>query len=372
MHARSIIFTAVLATCAPTTWAATANVDIYGNMNMNVDQPTSGTYSAAAEVAASFFTGNDYLTQSSYSTAPGSTASITGSSSPFPVSTPYAASASTTFGSNHAYAQGSTLPLGSFGVGSFSGWYDQVTINGGVGTGTASFTVQLNGIVDVGALPGGLTYALGSSSVHPSQLSSSLLSFNVLSSPLAWPMDAVNPIATHWIAASPYNDPAVLLGPPIVEPPSGIVGIPALPYSGNSLGSDFGMGFPVPDLVLIPGMGQSINITLTGTLDFTYGEAFYLIGGMGASVLNGQALAPFCTFDIGGETCAMPPADGTGATTLDFSNSANLVSIVLPQGASVNFASGEAYNVTAVPEPSEWLMLLAGLGLVGWRARRRS
>lgn len=26
-------------------------------------------------------------------------------------------------------------------------------------------------------------------------------------------------------------------------------------------------------------------------------------------------------------------------------------------------------TVTAVPEPETWLMLLAGLGLVGWRAR---
>jgi hypothetical protein len=33
---------------------------------------------------------------------------------------------------------------------------------------------------------------------------------------------------------------------------------------------------------------------------------------------------------------------------------------------------GTAYNVTAVPEPGEWLMLLAGLGLVGWRTRRKT
>ena len=129
------------------------------------------------------------------------------------------------------------------------------------------------------------------------------------------------------------------------------------------------MGFPGYDLVLTPGVGQNVNVTLHGTLNFTYGEAFYLIGGLGVSVL-GDGLESFCSFDIG-VTCTIPK-DGTGATTLDFSNSANLVNIALPVGATASFASGAAYNVTAVPEPGEWLMLLAGLGLVGWRARRRA
>ena len=130
------------------------------------------------------------------------------------------------------------------------------------------------------------------------------------------------------------------------------------------------MGFPAYDLILTPGVGQSINITLHGTLNFTYGESFYLIGGLGASVL-GEGLESFCEFDIGG-ACATILKDGTGATTLDFSNSANLINIALPEGATASFASGAAYNVTAVPEPAEWLMLLAGLGLVGWRAQSRA
>jgi len=70
--------------------------------------------------------------------------------------------------------------------------------------------------------------------------------------------------------------------------------------------------------------------------------------------------------------CSTRPVDGTGATILDFSNSANLVNIALPEGATASFASGNTYNVTTVPEPDAWLMLLAGLGLVGWRARRRA
>ncbi|ODU02847.1 MAG: hypothetical protein ABS89_05330 [Thiobacillus sp. SCN 63-1177] len=76
------------------------------------------------------------------------------------------------------------------------------------------------------------------------------------------------------------------------------------------------------------------------------------------------------SFDVFGDP--VPTPDGTGATILDFSHSANLVNIALPEGATASFASGNVYNVTAVPEPDAWLMLLAGLGLIGWRARRRA
>ena len=51
---------------------------------------------------------------------------------------------------------------------------------------------------------------------------------------------------------------------------------------------------------------------------------------------------------------------------------AHLVGIVLPEGANLSSAAGAAYNVTAVPEPGEWVLMLAGLGLVGWRVRRRA
>jgi hypothetical protein len=243
--------------------------------------------------------------------------------------------------------------------------YDQVTISGGTGTGTAQFTVQLSGTVDVGAMEGGLGYTLGTSSVHPSQLASDTLTFNTSGS-YSWPMDAVNPIATYLLGASPYNDTSVLFPTTSTDPLGGITSITDPSYS---LGGDTGMGFPTPDLILTPGTGQSINITLYGTLNFTYGEAFYLIGGLGVSVL-GDGIESFCSFNIG-DTCTIPK-DGTGATTLDFSNSANLVSIGLPVGATATFASGASYNVTAVPEPGEWLMLLAGLGLVGWRTRRKA
>lgn len=312
MDVRFLAFTAALIACAPSAWA-TASL------------PTNETYSVAADLSSNILSpGPTYVPLLDISTTPGATAQIAASG--------YAASASTTLGSNHVYAQADAFTSPVLGAGSFSGWYDQVTINGGNGAGIANFTVQLDGTANVGEIAGGLAYVLGASSIHPSLLVSSTSSFNTLSTP--WPIDALTPISSHTLGASPYNDTSLLFG--------------AATY----------------DQIMTPGSAQSINVTLHGTLNFTYGESFYLVGGLGATLFDPQMLALNCTGNC------PPSVDGAGATTLDFSNSAHLVNISLPAGATASFASGEAYNVTSVPEPGEWLMLLAGLGLVGWRARR--
>ncbi|MHB1085194.1 MAG: PEP-CTERM sorting domain-containing protein [Thiobacillus sp.] len=358
MHVRSVTLAVALAVCAPGAWANTANVDVYGIVSMSVDQPTYGTYSAAAEVTTNLSIGGLTLPQYSNTMVSGQTAVIT-DISPIPASNPFVASASTTQGSNHAYAQAGTLPLGTLGAGSFSGWYDQTTITGGSGTGTLKFSVQLNGIVDAGALAGIASYGLYASNVHPALLANDLV-INPPATPTdPWLLSAsgVTTISSYTLGASPYSDPSALFAPVAPPPPDGL-GIPAL-----------GAISPlVVDHVLLPGAGQNVSVTLTGTLEFTYGESFYLIGALGTTVVDG--LGTYCAFDISG-TCSTPTVDGTGTTTLNFANSANLVGIVLPQGATASFASGETYNVSSVPEPAEWLMLLAGLGLVGWRVRRR-
>jgi hypothetical protein len=357
MHARSITLAVALAVCAPGAWANTANVDMYGIISMSVDQPTFGTYSAAAEVATYLPISGLYLPQYSNTTVSGQTAAITDISS-IPASNPFIASASTTLGSNHAYAQASTLPLGTLGAGSFSGWYDQTTITGGSGTGTLQFSVQLNGIVDAGALAGIASYGLYASNVHPALLANDLV-LNPPTTPTdPWLLSAsgVTTISSYTLGASPYADPSTLFAS-VAPAPSDGLGIPALSAPTQL----------VVDRILLPGAGQSVNLTLTGTLDFTYGESFYLIGALGTTVAGG--LGTFCAVDTIG-ACSMPESVGTGATTLNFANSAHLVGIVLPQGATASFASGETYNVTSVPEPAEWLMLVAGLGLVGWRTRR--
>jgi hypothetical protein len=348
MHIRLLMLTAALMVGVTPAWATVL--------------PAYETYSAAADVDRNFFSFNPTYTQLlDTTTAPGAIAQISGSG--------YTASASTTLGSNHAYASASSTSANALSAGSFSGWYDQVTITGGSGAGTAHFTVQLTGIIDVGAMAGRLGYTLGTSSVRPSQLTSDLSYFSINPSP--WPMDAVNPITTYLLGASPYNDTSILFSdtPP---PPTG--GIPSIPDSSLPLGGDTGMGFPAFDLVLTPGTGQDINITLQGALNFTYGEAFYLIGGLDASIL-GDGIESFCPFSIGGDTCGWPPKDGSGATTLDFSHSANLVNIALPEGATATFASGNAYNVTSVPEPPSIALMglgVMGMGLIGWRPRRKA
>ncbi|OGU37327.1 MAG: hypothetical protein A2199_11470 [Hydrogenophilales bacterium RIFOXYA1_FULL_63_33] len=345
MHVRLTALAAALMVSVTPAWAT--------------DLPAYETYSAAADFGTNFFSSDPTYTQLlDTTTTPGATAQISGSG--------YTASASTNMGSNHAYASASTMPANVLSAGGFSGWYDQVTITGGSGTGTANFTVQLSGTADVGAMAGGLGYTLGVSSVHPSLLTSNTLAFNAINT-TPWALDAATPIASYLIGASPYNDTSILFSSTSypTDPTSG--GIPTIQDPNLSLGGDAGMGLPTPDLILTPGSGQSVNITLHGTLNFTYGEAFYLISGLGATVIDG--VDSFCQFSTQ-STCSSPPKDGTGATTLDFSNSANLVNIALPDGATASFVSGNAYNVTTVPEPGAWLMLLTGLGLVGWRARR--
>ncbi len=364
MHARLTVLAAALA-ASPTLWAATSNVDVYGVINVSV-QPAYATYSAVGTLGSSSIFGSSFVPQTDITSTPNATAQISG--------TDFLATARTTLGNNHAYTSASSLPADTFGVASFSGWYDQVTINGGTGTGTLQFSVNLTGNVTVGAQPGIAGYRLLASSVHPTELADSLNivdTTGLVTQPWALYSSQVTEITHYDIVASPYNDPNQISGlfSPAPSPIAPGTGIPAIPNPDFQLGGDTGMGFPeyVPNLILTPGANQPVNVTLTGTLEFTYGEAFYLIGALGTTVFDLNAFQPFCAF----ESCPeLPAADGSGTTTLDFSNSAHLVGIVLPEGASFSSASGAVYNVTAVPEPGEWLMLLAGLGLVGWRTRR--
>lgn len=327
----------VLIVCSTQTWATTL--------------PTNETYSAVSDIGSNFF-GSAYTPLSDITSTSGVTASIASSG--------YTASARTTLGNNHAYTQGSSFPTGVFGAASFSGWYDQITITGGAGTGTAQFTVQLNGTVDVGAIAGGMSYTLSASSLHPSQLTSGFTPFQL--NPPPWALDAATPIASYLVGVSPYNDASVLFPSPAPFPSDGITGIPSIEV--ELLEGD--MGFPrlQPDLVLKPGSGQIIVATLQGSVEFTYDEPFYLIGGLGTLLTDG--LDPFCAFAIG-STCTFSK-DGTGATTLDFADSAHLINIALPQGATASFGSGTTYNISAVPEPAT--LALVGVGLLGWVARR--
>lgn len=361
MHTRLAALVGALAV-SPAVWAATSNVDVSGTLTA---YPTSGTYAAAADLGTNFWSDPPFVPQVSTTDVANTLASI--------ATADYSAAARTTLGGNHAYAQASGFSNGAFSVNSFSGWYDQITISGGTGTGTLQFSVQLTGSVTAGAYLGMAGFSLLASSVHPEQLATDLQPFSVLYAP-QWALygSQAQTISTYNIIASPYNDPDTIAG--LLSAPSDTSGgMPALPADPlYQLGDDGGMGFPevTTDLIVTPGAEHLVNVTLTGTLDFTYGETFYLIGALGTQVMGG--LQSFCSFSIGDDTCTTPPVDGTGATTLDFLNSALLTGIIVPEGATFTSASGAPYSVTAVPEPGEWAMLLAGLGLVAWRARRRT
>jgi len=57
--------------------------------------------------------------------------------------------------------------------------------------------------------------------------------------------------------------------------------------------------------------------------------------------------------------------------SVDFYGTASLESILVTPGMNLAIGSGTTYAVAAIPEPQTYALLLAGLGVVGWAARRR-
>lgn len=95
--------------------------------------------------------------------------------------------------------------------------------------------------------------------------------------------------------------------------------------------------------------------------------------------LSGSALVmPGEVYTLYGDLVVYATTSGQGgpiAANEDFSHTARITGIALPQGLSVSFASGSANLsgvVTTVPEPAPAALLAAGLGVIGWLARRRA
>jgi hypothetical protein len=77
---------------------------------------------------------------------------------------------------------------------------------------------------------------------------------------------------------------------------------------------------------------------------------------------------------VAGQRYSLVSALRVGAddnASVDFYGTASLASILVTPGMNLAVGSGTTYAVAAIPEPQTYALLLAGLGVVGWAARRR-
>lgn len=127
--------------------------------------------------------------------------------------------------------------------------------------------------------------------------------------------------------------------------------------------------------------GQSFDASANGT--YTYELKFNLTGDVASSAaftgqfaadnsavvtLNGVAIGSSSGFTSWSSFASSGATFNSGLNTLDFTVTNFAQNGGNPTGLRVEFLSS---SVTAVPEPETYAMLLAGMGLVGFVARRR-
>jgi len=126
---------------------------------------------------------------------------------------------------------------------------------------------------------------------------------------------------------------------------------------------------------------QTFDANANGT--YTYELKFNLAGDVASSAaftgqfsadnsavvtLNGKAIGSSSGFTSWSSFASSGATFNSGLNTLDFTVTNWAQNGGNPTGLRVEFTSS---SVTAVPEPETYAMLLAGLGLVGFMARRR-
>lgn len=167
--------------------------------------------------------------------------------------------------------------------------------------------------------------------------------------------------------ASPWLSPGYNLGALSIGDTS-VAGSFGLPAGGGAVDTD------VLTWSIAPGMQlDAIQIDYT-VLSGDNGNGSYLAIAAGATVGTGMATAS------GNLSDALVPSSGDLLTawTTPYAFGSSLTA-PLGAGAYTLWASETGalvgytltFQVTAVPEPQTWAMLLSGLGLSGWAARRR-